>query len=84
MEIVWIPSKKGMDSIPHSMEATSCSMDSIWNNPGRVKYCLNYRFIQRFIIACSTHTNNLDNKIQMLSHSIIIHLICIGKNSVKK
>ena len=51
--IPWNPSTESMESIPHSMESippfhgthleflqsTPHSMDSTWNNPGRVKYC---------------------------------------------
>ena len=56
VEKPWNPSTKSMESIPHSMESIPPfhgihleflqsippSMDSTWNNPGRVKYCANW------------------------------------------
>ena len=46
MEQVWNPCGKTMESIPQFhgihlefLQSIPPSMDSTWNNPGRVKYC---------------------------------------------
>jgi hypothetical protein len=67
LAMVWNPSGNSMDSIRHSM-------DSIWNNPGKVKYCI--PCILQIMKMCL----KWNKMIRLIFFSSIVHMIIVKEH----